>query len=205
MYTISKNKYYFQFTKHMENRILSLYQAKSTVFTAKEIGLIWGEDNTDQLKSALKYYTDKGNLIRLRRGIYAKPDYNAREAAIKIYSPSYISFETALRDEGVIFQYYKTIFVASYLSREIELAGGQKIAYRKMKKNILLNSMGVREENGFFIAEKERAFLDMLYINPDYYFDNLGNINWERCLELAPIYGNKKMKEHIIFYKKNYA
>lgn len=189
----------------MENRILSLYKAKSTVFTAKEIGLIWGEDNSDQLKSALKYYVDKGDLKRIRRGIYAKSEYNPFEAAVKIYTPAYISFETVLRNEGVIFQYYETIFVAGYLSREIELVGGQKVVYRKIKKSILLNKMGIREENGFFIAEKERAFLDMVYINPNYYFDNLGSIDWKKCFALALIYGNKKMREHINFYKKNYV
>lgn len=189
----------------MENRILKLYKAKTTVFTAKEIGLIWGEDNLDKLKSSLRYYTVKGDLIHLRRGIYAKPDYNVYEAAVKIYTPAYISFETALRNEGVIFQYYETIFVAGYLSREIELVGGQKVVYRKIRKSILLNKMGIREENGFFIAEKERAFLDTIYINPNYYFDNLGSIDWKKCFAMVLIYGNKKMREHINFYKKNYV
>lgn len=189
----------------MENRILKLYQAKQTVFTAKEIALIWGEDNSDHLKSSLKYYADKNDLIRIRRGIYAKSGYNIFEAAVKIYTPSYISFETVLRREGVIFQHYETIFSASYLSREIKLAAGQKIAYRKIKKSVLLSSEGVREENGYFIAEKERAFLDTLYINPEYYFDNLKNIDWKKCLEYAPIYGVKKMKKLINFYKKSYA
>lgn len=205
MYAGSNDISYSQFTKYMENKILSLYKAKSTVFTAKEIGLIWNEDNSNRLKSKLKYYADQGNLIRLRRGIYAKPNYDIYEAAIKTYSPSYISFETALRNEGVIFQHYETIFAAGYLSRAIELTGGQKIVYRKMKKSILLNKAGVRKEKGFFIAEKERAFLDMIYINPRYYFDNLGNIDWKKCFDLEKIYGNKKMKEHITFYKKNYA
>jgi predicted transcriptional regulator of viral defense system len=189
----------------MENRILSLYKAKSTVFTAKEIGLIWGEGNLNQLKSALKYYVDKGELRRIRRGIYAKPEYEPLEAATKIYTPAYISFETVLRREGVIFQYYETIFAASYLSREIEIKGAQKIIYRKMKKNILLEKKGVREEDGYFIADKERAFLDMLYINPNYYFDNLGNIDWKKCFDLAPLYESEKIKERITFYKKNYV
>ncbi len=189
----------------MENRILSLYQTKNTIFTASEIGLIWGEDNLNKLKASLKYYIDKGNLIHLRRGIYAKLEYNIYEAAAKIYSPSYISFETVLRNEGVIFQHYETIFAAGCFSREIELANGQKIVYRKIKKTVLLNQHGVRKEDGFSIATKERAFLDMIYINPDYFFDNLKNIDWKECLALAPIYGNKKTEEHINFYKKNYA
>jgi hypothetical protein len=189
----------------MKNRILKLYKAKQTVFKAKEIALFWDENNSDQLKSSLKYYVDKGDLKRIRRGIYAKAEYNPYEAAIKIYSPSYISFETVLRREGVIFQHYETIFVAGYLSREIKLQSGQKIIYRKMKKSLLLANGGVREEDGYFIAGKERAFLDMLYINPKYYFDNLSSIDWKKCFDLAPIYGGEKINKLIKYYKKIYA
>jgi predicted transcriptional regulator of viral defense system len=58
---------------------------------------------------------------------------NKFEIATKIYKPSYISFETVLSQSGVIFQYYSQIFVASYLTREIEV-DGQKYFYRKINK-----------------------------------------------------------------------
>jgi hypothetical protein len=188
----------------MENRILKLYKAKTTVFTAKEIGLIWGEDNSDQLKSSLKYYSDKDNLIRLRRGIYAKPDYDVREAAVKIYTPAYISFETALRNEGVIFQYYETIFVASYLNREIKLKNGQNIQYYKIKNEVLLNMEGIDRKDGYFIADKEIAFLDTVYRNSQYYFDNLRGIDWKKCFAMVKIYRNKKMEKELREYYNEY-
>jgi len=41
----------------------------------------------------------------LRRGLYAKDNsYDKNELATKIYIPSYISFETVLRNAGAIFQ-----------------------------------------------------------------------------------------------------
>jgi hypothetical protein len=59
-------------------------------------------------------------LIRVYRGLYAKDeDYNQFELATRIYTPSYISFETVLTRSGINFQYYNNIFVASYVSREI--------------------------------------------------------------------------------------
>jgi predicted transcriptional regulator of viral defense system len=190
----------------MENRILSLYKAKQTIFTAKEIGLFWNENDMKNLKSALKYYVKKGQLIHLRKGIYAKPEYNVYEAAVKIYSPSYISFETVLRNEGVIFQYYETIFVASYISREIELVDGQKIAYRRIRSSALMAKDGVSEKDGYYIADKERAFLDIIYRNPNYYFDNLGSIDWQKCLDIASSsYNIKRLKKTIKTYQKNYA
>lgn len=189
----------------MRSRILELYKAKQTVFTAKEIALLWNENDMNQLKSSLKYHFDKGEILRLRKGIYAKTEYDPLEAAVKIYSPSYISFETTLRKEGLIFQHYETIFVASYLSREITLQNGQKIVYKKMKGDILLAREGIQMDGNYFIAEKERAFLDTLYLHPKYYFDNLRSIDWKKCSEIAPIYGRKKMKTLIKFYQKNYA
>ena len=181
--------------------ILQLYKDNKTVFTMRELSLIWQEDNLNRLKNKVKYYVSKGDLIRLRRGIYAKKDYNINEVAIKIYKPAYVSFETVLASSGVIFQYYETIFVASYLSREIALNNGEKIKYRKLKSEILLNSLGIKNENNISIASKERAFLDIIYLNPNYYFDNLSDIDWNKCFEIVKIYQSQKVEETL----KNYV
>lgn len=183
--------------------ILKLYKSKNTVFTSREIALLWREDNPDRLKNKIKYYLDKGDLIKLRRGVYAKTDFNIREAGVRVYKPAYISFETVLATEGIIFQYYKTIFVASYLSREIILENGQNIKYRKLKNSVLLNQSGIIQVDGVATASPERALLDMLYINPNYYFDNLSGIDWEKCSELVQIYKNKSLVRLINNYHNN--
>jgi len=68
------------------------------------------ENNPDNLKAKIAYYVKQGVLIRLTRGVFAKnKDYNPKELATSIYTPSYISFETVLREAGVIFQHYDTI------------------------------------------------------------------------------------------------
>jgi hypothetical protein len=43
------------------------------------------------------------------------------------------------------------------------------------------------------IASAERAFLDIIYLNKNYYFDNLSNLNWDKVFEILPIYQNKNM------------
>lgn len=182
--------------------ILQLYQSNQTVFTAREIALTWREDNLTRLANKIKYYVNKGDLIKLRRGLYAKNKYNVQEAAIKIYKPAYLSFETVLASAGIIFQYYETIFVASYLSREITLTNGQKIVFHKLKNEVLLNPQGIEKKNNLPIASKERAFLDTIYLNPEYYFDNLSTINWDRCFELAKIYKNKRLMKNLHSYAK---
>lgn len=190
--------------KIKENLILSLYKLKQTVFSAKEIALIWQENNPANIKAYLKYYVDKGDLVRLRRGIYAKNKYDIYEAVSKIYAPSYISFETVLRNEGLIFQHYETIFAASYLTREIKLVNGQKINYRKLKNSALLNPEGVIKKESYSIASKERAFLDMIYLFDNYFFDNLNGIDWKKCFELVNIYESKKIKDDLDNYYHNF-
>ncbi len=189
----------------MDSFLLKIYKAKQTVFTSKEIAILTQEKDSTKLKNKLSYYVKNKSLLRLRRGIFAKDqEYDKNELAVKICSPSYISFETVLAREGVIFQYYDSIFAASYLSREIPLKKG-KIIYRKLKNNLLVNSQGLINKGTFFQATKERAFLDMLYLFGDYYFDNLRSINWQTCLEMAAIYKQKNFEKKIIDYQKKYA
>lgn len=172
--------------------VLTLYRLPQTVFTAKEIAIILHERNLDSLKAKIDYYVRNGALIRLRRGIYAKENYNIFEVGVKIYTPSYISLETVLQRGGIIFQDYRDIFLISYLSRRIRCAG-YGFVYKKIKDEVLLNTDGIVIESGYAIASNERAFLDAIYLYKEYHFDNLSVINWERAMELVKIYNNKNM------------
>ena len=98
----------------MDSLIAKLYQSSKTILTNKDLALIWGINNEESLYAKTSYYVKQKALIRLTRGVFAKNlNYNAKELATSIYVPSYISFETVLREAGVIFQHYDTIFVAS--------------------------------------------------------------------------------------------
>ncbi|OGM97816.1 MAG: hypothetical protein A2817_02115 [Candidatus Yanofskybacteria bacterium RIFCSPHIGHO2_01_FULL_39_8b] len=175
--------------------ILSILRASNTVFSFREILLASGETTTNLLKRRLNYYVKKGELYSIRRGFYAKDkNYDKLELATKIYTPAYVSFETVLRQAGMIFQYYERIFVASYLTREISV-DNQLYQYKKIKNTILTNSAGIETKDNYSIASPERAFLDILYLNKNYYFDNLGPLNWDKVFELLLIYGNKRMEK----------
>jgi hypothetical protein len=109
-----------------------------------------------------------------------------------------------LREAGVIFQHYDTIFVAGPWSR-INTIDRYTIRSRRLKDEILFNPTGITIGNTYSIATVERAFLDMIYLFPRYYFDNLRPIDWEKCFELVGVYNNKQMVKRIIEYKKRYA
>ena len=187
----------------MDNLIAKIYGSPKTVFNTKDIALIWEENNKNNLKSKISYYVKNNDLIRLKSGVFVKnKDYNKQELATSIYTPSYISFETVLRESGVIFQHYDTIFVAGKLSKDI-LINGLRISFRKIKETALYNPLGIINKNNYSVASKERAFLDTIYLFPQYYFDNLHSIDWQRCFEIAEIYQNKKLIERLKKYQKN--
>lgn len=186
-----------------EKKLLSsILRFPGSVFTFKDISLIWRDTRKQSIASSVAYYVKKGELYPLRRGIYAKDkNYNRFDLATRIYTPSYISFETVLAKAGVIFQYYGQIFVASYQSREIS-CDGQKYSFKKMKSSILTNQAGIENKGGYYIASTERAFLDVAYLNTNYHFDNLSPLDWKKVFLLLPLYDNKMLEKRVDFYYK---
>ena len=176
-----------------ENTIIVIYQDGRTVFRLIDISLLMGETNFPSLSKKLNYYVRTGKLNNPRRGIYTKPGYNPLELACKIYTPSYISLEFVLQKAGVVFQYDSAITSVSYLCRSIEIEG-PVYRYRKIKGEVLVNNTGIlQQKNSVNMAIPERAFLDMLYLNPKYYFDNINPLNNKTVLKLLPIYQSKAL------------
>lgn len=177
-----------------------LLRSPRTVFSTQDASLLWGEDKEGIITNRLNKYALAGKLVRVRRGIYAKDkNYDRFEMATRIYTPSYISFETVLTRTGVNFQYYDSIFVASYVTREIEVSG-QKVSLVRMKDTVLSNTIGIEHAEAYSIASKERAFLDRLYVSKDYHFDHLDVLNWEKVFEILPIYNNKRIEKKVREY-----
>lgn len=180
--------------------LLNLFRSKQSVFSVSDIMLIWGENNSARANVRIAYYLKENQLYHIRRGFYAKDkNYDRLELGTKILTPSYVSFETVLLKEGIIFQYHQEIFVASYTTRKIEV-DKQAYFYQKVKNQILLNSSGIKHGDTYSIASPERAFLDIVYLNKEYYFDNLAPLNWEKVYEILPIYNNKRMTDAVKRY-----
>lgn len=181
-----------------------LLRSPKTIFSTKDAALLWSENDNLIVIDRLKRYVRAGKLIRLRRGFYAKDkNYDRFELATRIYTPSYISFETVLTRAGMNFQKYDSIFVASYVTREIKV-DGQNISYIRIKDYVLSNTAGVEQNGNVAIATKERAFLDRIYVSKDYHFDNLGGLDWDKVFEILPIYNNKRMEKKVNDYFKEY-
>lgn len=185
--------------------LLDLIKLKNTVFTAKDISLFWQETDVNFIKKKIYRYLKADKIYSIRRGIYVKnKDYSRFELATKIYTPAYISFETVLAKAGVTFQFYNQIFAASYLTRNLSI-DNQDYCFKKIKNSVLTNKTGIEIKDGYFIASPERAFLDVVYLNKDYYFDNLSGLDWNKIFDILPIYGNNKRIRAAVLKYQNAA
>lgn len=197
-------------SRNMEKRLSKgnyidvLLRSSKTIFSTKDVALLWGEKVTAAVLVRLSGYVKSGKLIRVYRGIYAKDNkYDRFELATRIYTPSYISFETVLTHTGVNFQYYGNVFVASYVTRDI-VADGQKISFIRMKNSVLSNTIGIEHLHDIALATKERAFLDRLYVSKEYHFDHLDVLDWNKVFEIVPIYQSERMNKKVADYYKHF-
>ena len=82
------------------------------------------------------------------------------------------------------------------MTRKIEVEN-QEIQYRRINEEILLSRDGLIEKEGYFKAERERAFLDALYLYKDYYFDNLEILDKKKIFPLAKNYHSKVLEKKV--------
>lgn len=190
--------------RYKKKPISAILRSPKTVFTFKDVSLIWGGNDKKAVIDAVNYYIRAGALYRIRRGIYAKDArYDKLELATRIFTPSYVSFETVLTEAGINFQFYRRITVASYQTREI-MVEDQTYSYKKIKNTVLTNPAGIRHAAGTSVACPERAFLDTLYIHKEYHFDNMNPLNWDKVFELLPMYTNKRMAKKVSEFFTHY-
>ena len=185
-------------SRNIEKDVLfSIYNEGRTVFRLNDVAMLIGETNFESLSKRLNYYVRTGKLLNPRKGIYAKQGYDMKELACVLYTPSYISLEFVLQRAGVVFQYNSQITLVSYQSRKLEIEG-VSISFRKIKNEILVDTSGINtDDKGISIATPERALLDTLYLNSNYYFDNLNSIDTSLVFKLLPIYKSKVLTKRV--------
>ncbi len=177
--------------------LLNLYKDTASVFTMQGIAMTYGQElERNTIKNKMIGYVKKGELINPRKGIYAKPGYDEKELACLLYTPSYISLEYVLQRAGIIFQYSDEITSVGNLSRSVEI-DGKVYKYRKIKSEILIDTAGIICEGNVNIASPERAVLDTLYLNSNYYFDNPTSLDKQKVYSLLPIYNSKTLEQRV--------
>jgi hypothetical protein len=75
-----------------------------------------------------------------------------------------------------------------------------EIKLKNLKKEVLLNPSWIINNWNYSIAWKERAFLDTIYLYWDIYFDDISKFDYEKILELLPIYWSKSLDKKVKSY-----
>lgn len=172
-----------------------IINSKKTVFNYNDIkNLIW-ISNKNTIKSFFTRLVKSWILKNIYKGIYCFKNYDILELSVKLKKNSYISFETVLKKEWVIFQdYWNTIFLASDNSINKKV-WDFNFNYLKLKDSILTNPIWLNNKWSYIIASKERAICDRIYLSKNYYFDNLEWIDKEKILKISQIYNKRVILE----------
>jgi len=178
-------------------RIEILQKTGLNIFTLEDLISLWQVESTREIVESVKDYIRRKRLFRLHRGVYAlSSEFDSRELAQKLITPSYISFLSALSVHGVIFQHYEELHSVCLCSKKYKI-GNQEFIYHKLPASIFYNELGIVREKNFTIASPERAICDSLYLNKRVVFDNLKMVNRELVLQISKIYKNKRLERGI--------
>ncbi len=185
----------------MSNYLSKLYEYNKTLLDYNDFGFIFSELKQEYLKTKIKKLCDSKILTRLSKWLFYLTSkwYDNFEIPTKLYSPSYISFHSALYYHKMIFQL--PYWISFAYKRNVEKTFWNEYIYSKrIKESVLYNTTWIISSWNFSIASKERAFLDTLYIYPDIYIDNLSNLDREVVIKMSSIYQNKAFEKKVILY-----
>jgi len=177
------------------NNISKIINSWKTVFSKNDFRKILDFNTSFALDKFI--YRTKENWILENPfyWIYTFKKYSIFEFACKLVKLSYISFETVLQKEWVVFQDYgSTIFLASNNTWEKKVLW-KIFKFNKIKKSILLNPLWIICKKWYMIASKERAICDRIYLSKNYYFDNLEGVNLDKLEEISKIYNKRVILE----------
>lgn len=130
----------------------------------------------------------KGNLIRVKRGYYVKPENSIYEISSNIIYPSYVSLFSALNYYKITEQLPNIIQVICTKQKKEIRFFNYVIKFIKVKPRWMF---GIKRENNVFIATQEKLILDSLKFQ-----NEMGN--FDEIIEL--IKKSEIKKDKIISY-----
>ena len=140
-----------------------------TVFSLADIRKI----EPEFYRSRLNEWQKKGYIKKLRRDYYIFSDTALNEGVLflianHLYTPSYVSFETALSHYGLIPEgVYSITSISSKKTARFQTPIAQ-FNYHRLMPNLFFGYRLERQgDQSYKIAEIEKAALDYLYLHPD--------------------------------------
>ncbi|MDR1197301.1 MAG: hypothetical protein LBL08_03475 [Candidatus Nomurabacteria bacterium] len=183
----------------MQNKMKLLLKSGHNVFNMDDLGLVWGQNKRSDTVQSARDYARKGELIRLRRGLYVVDQQNIQieEVAGRAFTPSYITGETVLAMQGLIFPATTEVYCAALKTKRIAI-NGYEIIYHMLKPEVFYNPIGIENRDNFAVASLERAIADLIYIyDGKYDFERLHDVDWGKLTKIGKIYQKKVVIKRI--------
>ena len=125
--------------------------------------------STSDKRGKIARMIHRGDLIRLRRGLYAtRRELNPLSLAASVYGPSYISFETALSYHGLIPEaVFEIVSATVKRPKEFENQFGL-FRFRRVPQQVYPIGIerAVETEIPFLIASPTKALCDRIALEP---------------------------------------
>jgi len=179
----------------MDFNIIKFYGEDQTVFSLEEIKQNVELSNL-KFQSWIDLQVTNRNFKKITEKLYAINNYNIAELCNKLSFPSYISLGYVLRKEGINYQYDTKVTAISESNKCLTI-DGNSFEYREIDERILWSPQGVCYNNNMSIATKERAVLDMLYLNDNFYLDVPYFLDFNLIYKILPIYKSNRLEQQI--------
>lgn len=179
----------------MSKYLTKLIQTDQKIFTTQDLALLWGLNSKNTLYTTISRYIDKQILQPVSKGYYTishLENIDRLSLITKMINKySYLSCESVLFQNGIIFQAINHLTFISSVNKSDEVLG-LRWKTRQLSDKFLYNNLGITSAGGYKIADSERAVADLLYYNPAMYFDARNLIDWDKVKFYQDnIYGNK--------------
>jgi predicted transcriptional regulator of viral defense system len=140
-----------------------IYDSKLELFNTKTLEDILGFPKKSSFFSWLDRLVENKVLDKLERGkfVLSETEVNSFKLANFIYSPSYISLESALNYYGILSQFpVEQTSVTVKKSRQKKIQG-KLFSYAHIKKDLY---WGYAKLEDYLIATPEKAMIDLFYL-----------------------------------------
>ena len=161
---------------------------KGNTFDIIDAVKLFPNEQSATVRTQLYRFAKKGLIFALKRGLYCfdKSKIDELELAGRLYSPSYVSLETALNYYGVIPDIPMAVrCVTPITTKKIATSLGDYY-YLKIDRTLFFGF----SQTPFALAFKEKALLDYFYlrrirnVSPEMRL-SLGDWDWKRYHEYA--------------------
>ena len=170
---------------------------KLSLFSTYQVEKLFLEEPKNQIDNQLSRMAARGDLIKLKRGLFAFEDRQIDELVLAnwLYRPSYVSLESALNLYGLMPDISANLTSLSPTTSKKITTGFGTFLYSKISPRLFFGFSQVESARGglfYNLAFPEKALLDYVYIRR---IKDLGenriemtNLDKKKLLKLARFY-----------------